>query len=179
MKLLVTGFGPFTSPGGPVEDNPAARLARALDGRRAGPLHIIGREIPVSYARGPTQTIDLARLHGVDAVLGIGVAVSREHAQLESRGVSKTSALPDVDGVIGPSLQGPETCPASIDLPRWAEALGVGTSDDAGTYVCNAWLHQVVQALDVPVGFLHVPKRGLDADRVTTGLARLFGSGPS
>jgi pyrrolidone-carboxylate peptidase len=179
VKLLVTGFGPFTSRAGPIDDNPAARLARALDGRQEADLHIIGREIPVSYERGITQTLDLARLHAVDAVLGIGVAVSRGAAALETRGVARTNALPDVDGVFGPDLEGPPVCASTLDVGRWAEALGVDTSDDAGSYVCNAWLHQVVQALDVPVGFLHVTRDGLDPDRVTSGLVRLTAAGLS
>jgi pyroglutamyl-peptidase len=172
MRLLVTGFGPF----GTVEDNPASRLARSLDGVAGHGFSIVGREIPVSYRRAPELTVQLARENGVDHVIGVGVAVSRTTPQLERFGRRGLGATPDVDGVCAPVLPGPERLPASLDVGRWSRALSCETSEDAGGYVCNAWLHQVRQLLPIPVGFLHIPLSGVTPEWFVTGVARLLTS---
>jgi pyrrolidone-carboxylate peptidase len=59
-------------------------------------------------------------------------------------------------------------------VTRLAEALGATCSDDAGGYVCNAWLHRVASTLAVPVGFVHVPAEGLPPDRLLHGLSALL-----
>lgn len=170
MKVLITGFGPF--PG--VVDNPSGRLARALDGAIGPGWEIVGLEIPTSYARAPALTVQAARLHCVDVVLGSGVATMRERPMLEWFGRADLRPTPDAEGAIAQRLPGPAVVPATLDVPRWADALGCGLSYDAGGYVCNAWLHQVTQALaPVPVGFLHIPAGGLDPERVRSALEKL------
>jgi pyrrolidone-carboxylate peptidase len=59
-------------------------------------------------------------------------------------------------------------------VDRLARALGAVLSDDAGRYVCNAWLHRVASALDVPVGFVHVPAEGIAAERLLDGISALI-----
>ncbi|MCB9677495.1 MAG: hypothetical protein H6737_20470 [Alphaproteobacteria bacterium] len=172
MKLLVTGFGPFLD----VRDNPAARVARAVDGASGPGFRVVGREIPVSYARAVEETVRHAREHGVDCVLGVGVAGTRTAPELERFGRARLGQSPDVDGVCAPRLPGPDVLESSLDVVRWAGALGCHISEDAGGYVCNAWLHQVRQRLDVPVGFLHVPPDGIAASWLIAGLARLVTS---
>lgn len=170
MKVLITGFGPF--PG--VPDNPSGRLARALDGARGPGWQVVGLEIPTSYARAPGLTVQAARQHRVDVVIGTGVATARPFPELERTGRAALRPTPDADGVTAPPLPGPDLVPATLDLVRWGEALGCGISEDAGGYVCNAWLHQVAQALaPVPVGFLHIPAAGLDPERVRSALQKL------
>lgn len=163
--LLVVGFLPF----GSVMDNPAARLARAVDGRAAGPWWVRGEAIPVSYARGPGETLRLVDLVRPAAVLGVGVAVTRPEATLERWArAGSTAEAADVDG---------RRLPAEVQAPRplfdggLAAALGVGFSDDAGGYVCNGWAWAVSGAAGVPVGFLHVPERGFCPARLLAGLA--------
>lgn len=165
--ILVTGFGPF----GAVVDNPAARLARAVHGRRIGGHTVVGCVIPVSYARGPDTTIALARDLGPRFVVGLGVATARGTVEVERRAIAAGDGrTPDVDGVILDRLDGPDVVHATLDAERLAAALGADLSDDAGRYVCNAWLHRVAQALDVPVGFVHLPADGLDPERLLTAL---------
>lgn len=171
MNVLVTGFGPF--PG--ISDNPTARLARQLDGMRIGRATVIGRVLPVSYLRGPEEAVRLARAHGAGLVLGTGVAASRSMVCVERVGVRVEVGQPDVDGGTDTGLAGEERVRASVDTDALAAALGAVQSEDAGRYVCNAWLHHVVRALDVPVGFVHVPSSGIPIDRMVAGLRVLVG----
>jgi pyroglutamyl-peptidase len=172
MRVLVTGFGPF--PG--VEDNPTARLVQQLDGvvlSGEPAVRVIGRVLPVSYRRGPQEAIALAREHEVALVLGFGVARGRPQVCVERLGVRVEQGSPDVDGETMTGMDGPEVVPATLDTPLLIEALQASPSDDAGRYVCNAWLYEVSRALTVPVGFVHVPEEGLAPERVLQALARL------
>lgn len=169
-SVLLTGFGPF--PG--VPENPSAALVRALDGRRVRGVVLRGLVLPVSYARGPALALAVAHATGAAAVIGFGVSGRASGLEVERRAVRAAHPdLPDVDGVtlaeLGP---GPETTPATLDADALARALGAVRSDDAGRYVCNAWLYRVSRALPVPVGFVHVPTAGADPDELLDGLAR-------
>jgi pyroglutamyl-peptidase len=170
VKILVTGFGPFLD----VADNPAARLAREVEGLRDAGLDVVGRELPVSYARAPELTARWAREVAADFVLGIGVARGRKEPQVER--VARRAAdasLADVDGVRLRELasDGPEQI-VCADAESVARALGVALSDDAGAYVCNAWLYAVLRA-GLRAAFLHVPPRGIAAGRLAEGLRAL------
>lgn len=164
--VLVMGFGPFLH----VHDNPAERLARALDGRVVGDVRLVGRVMPVSYRRA--ADVSLAAIEEVRpiAVLGIGVATGRLAALVERWGVpGSTPEHPDVDGQ-RIDTEGPVRV-ATHAPEALAEALGIGVSDDAGRYVCNAWIHAVVPRAGRRAGFLHVPEAGFDPDRLAQGLA--------
>lgn len=171
MNVLVTGFGPF--PG--VSDNPTAALARALDGMQIGAARVIGRVLPVSYRRGPAEAVRLARAHDARLVLGTGVAANRATVCVERVAVRMMAGRPDVDGLTDTGLVGDDRVNATIDTAGLAAALGALSSDDAGSYVCNAWLYRVVKELDVPVGFVHVPATGIAIERVVEGIRRLVG----
>lgn len=172
MNVLVTGFGPF--PG--VSTNPTATLAEAMDGMQIGPATVIGRVLPVSYQRGPAEAVRLAQVHGAGLVLGTGVAAGRPSVCVERLAVRVVAGRPDVDGVTETGLAGEDRVPATIDTAALAAALGGVTSDDAGSYVCNAWLYRVVCALNVPVGFVHVPAVGITVERMVEGIRTLLGS---
>ncbi len=169
MAVLVTGFGSF--PG--VSTNPTERVAQAVDGQTVGGVRIIGRVLPVSFERGPSRAIALANELAPRLVLGLGVA-GRPTICVERRGVRWAwSPTVDVDGGHECLLEGPDEIEATLDTQRLAEALEATLSDDAGDYVCNAWLYRVAQALDVPVGFVHVPPSGISVERLLSGIAAL------
>lgn len=171
--ILVTGFGPF--PG--VSKNPSAALARALDGARVAGETVVGEVLPVSYARGPARTCELARHRHASLVLGLGVAARRRAPKLERWARRLTDPdVPDVDGIRGPQLPaGPPRVRASLDIEVMAEAMGCGVSEDAGRYVCNAWLYVVsLELASTPVGFLHVPAVGMEPSQVLEGLKALI-----
>ncbi|MCO4746178.1 MAG: hypothetical protein KC912_15380 [Proteobacteria bacterium] len=165
---LVTGFGPFLE----VIDNPSAALVRQLDGLRAGPWTLHGRVLDVSYARGPEQAVrEAARL---EAAWVVGFGVSRRGGlRVERTGQAHVGDSADVDGQCPAVLHGPSSVRATLDATALAGALGCGISDDAGAYVCNAWLHQVTQRVGVPAVFVHIPPEGVDAERVRAALALL------
>lgn len=172
--VLVHGFGPFLE----VVDNPAARLARAVDGARAGGRRVVGEVMPVSYARAPAGSVVRARELGAALLIGVGVARSRSAVCVEDLGVPEGHPEhADVDGVrlarIAPAGAGPIR--ATGPVRAMAEALGGVVSSDAGRYVCNAWLYRSVRALgeEIPVLFLHVPPAGLAPERLLAALERI------
>lgn len=171
--ILVVGFGPF----GAVYDNPAARLARALDGAAvdhpSGPIPVLGGVIRVTWWGCIEDTLRLAEGFTPAAILGVGVATLRSGLEVERVGRRFVSDVnPDNDGVHLTDLEqdGPVERRATIAVESFAESLGATVSDDAGGYVCNAWLYQAVGAFSVPVGFLHVPSGGADPARVLSAL---------
>lgn len=170
MKILVTGFGPF----GQVRDNPSAAIARAVDGARLGDHEILATVLPVSYARAPAETVSLAVEHGVSLVVGFGVAMERSTVCVERTAVHVARGRPDMDGSEMAMTDGPAVVTSSLDTVLFAEALGAEVSDDAGRYVCNAWLYKVTEALDCPVGFVHVPAQGLPTAALLDALRRLL-----
>ena len=178
---LVLGFGPFQE----VTDNPAARLARAVDGERAGSLAVVGRVLSVSYQRCIEETHAHVATHKPVAVLCVGVARGRTEAMVECRG-QNIAAGNDVDGACPGVLVsgGPKTLPAMPLAHTLADALSVARSQDAGQYVCNAWLYRTQWLSEqaapggapLPVAFLHIPDRGFAPARLLEGLARGCGS---
>ena len=169
MTVLVTGFGPF--PG--VDDNPTSVLARAVSGATVAGHIVHGVVLPVRYDEAPARTIALARELGAVLVVGTGVAVRRERVTVERVGRAAVGR-PDVAGWTPASLDGPPLVPSTLDVATLCAALDADPSDDAGSYVCNAWLHGVAQGLEVPVGFVHVPPTGLPAARLLAGLEALL-----
>lgn len=168
----MVGFGAFLD----VLDNPAARLARACDGGRAGGHPVVGREMPVTWHGAVARVVALQAEHDAALVLGVGVARGRDAPWVERVGWRRVDgAVPDAAGEHLDDLDpaGPDRRVSTLDPVALAEALGVGVSDDAGRYVCNAFLYLAPAALPVPVGFLHVPAAGFPPERLLAGLGRL------
>jgi len=171
--ILVTGFGAFSD----APTNPAETLVRRLTGRRVLGETVLCQVLPVSYWRGPGEALALAALLQPRLVVGVGVAVRRSVVSVEVTARPETDPeKPDVDGQIPGHLKpGPDQVRATVDVSRLAQALDAELSEDAGDYVCNAWLYRVVLGLpQVPVGFVHIPPTGLDPDLMMRGLAALI-----
>ncbi|TNE84258.1 MAG: hypothetical protein EP330_30090 [Deltaproteobacteria bacterium] len=165
---MITGFGPFLS----VADNPSARLVRALDGVRAGPWRVVGRVLEVSYAGGPAEALRQAELVGAALIVGFGVSRTGG-LRVERTGRARLGTTPDVRGERPARLEGPDEVRATADAAALATALACRVSDDAGAYVCNAWLHQVAWRSAVPAVFVHIPPEGVSPQRVRDALAAL------
>lgn len=173
LTVLVLGFGPFAG----VNENPSARLALEVDGALIPGARVIGEVMRVSWSDAPALTRRRAAELGADLVLGIGVARGRALPLMERYGRRIVSPeLPDVDGERRAVLdeEGPDELVSDLAAP-WAEALGFGESDDAGRYVCNAWLWHALQD-DLPAAFLHVPMEGVPAEQLLNGIARMVAS---
>lgn len=134
----------------------------------------MGLEMPVSYDRSYTFTVEALRRHDPDFILGIGVAGGRTATMVERIGRNRAyRGAPDVDGVCladhgTGTLQ--MICPVAEQL---AEAIGLPVSDDAGEYVCNSWLFRVLRS-QLPAAFIHVVPEGYDADALGEGLGRFL-----
>jgi len=169
-KVLVTGFGPF--PG--VPHNPTSVLARSMHGEERHGVRFVGDVLPVSYRRSPRQTLALVDAHKADYVLGTGISRGSSSPRVESVAHHVVESAVDVEGQTATLLRGPALRRAPW-APAVAEALGLPLSDDAGRYVCNAWLYAMLGASIAPrVAFLHVPEAGFDAGRLCDGLARVL-----
>lgn len=176
-RILVVGFGPF----GSVRDNPSACLARAMDGQQCAGLQLIGREISVGYDQAIQETLAWIEAFTPMAVIGVGVAVGRTEVCVERLG--RRAADPQLIDVYGQRLKdlephGPEQVQSSAPNAELALALGARLSDDAGSYVCNAWIYRVNRAVGdkLPVAFLHIPMTGLPSESLIQAIMKVWGT---
>ena len=168
------GFGPFLD----VDDNPAGRLAEAVNGACVGRWSVVGEVMPVSYARAPALSAARARALDASLLIGIGVATQRSEVCVEARAVPEGHPEhADVDGVILRRIapDGAGAVAATGPVEALARALEGVVSTDAGRYVCNAWLYRTVRALrgEIPVLFVHVPPVGLQPARLLAALEQI------
>jgi len=172
--VVVAGFGSFDN----VVNNPSSAIAAALDECVLGNIHVMGREMPVSYERSVDVCEMWVRANKAVALVGIGVALDRTEITIERTGVRPlVGAREDVDGR-PPRAQGlsqPETVQSTADVERLAQVMEARVGDDAGTYVCNAWLYQAVLRFDIPVAFIHVPPMGLDSGKLLSAIEAIWG----
>lgn len=180
-RALVTGFGPFLD----VVDNPSGRLAEAVNGLHLAPgVEVHGLRLPVSYARAPALTLEAVARLEPRLVIGLGVAMGRPGVCVEALGRRRPlSGSPDSDGVILEDLEvdGPEVVGATAPAQALAQALGAVVSDDAGGYVCNAWLYRVLRGLEIlpparrPAAiFVHLPAQGLEPEVLCRGISSIW-----
>ena len=171
--VLVIGFGPFLD----VKDNPAARIAQAIDGAQLPSGPVWGRVMDVSYERAPQQTLAWCDALSPSAVVGVGVARRRTVTTVETVGRRWTDgATRDVDGACPPDLEpgGPESVRlGGVPAAVLAAMLGGVVGEDAGRYVCNAWIYRTSRALRgrIPLTFLHIPPSGLQREPLVRALA--------
>ena len=165
--ILITGFGPF----GSVVDNPSARLAEQVDGRRIGSQVVIGRVLPVDWATASAQLQQLVAEHAPVFALGLGVAMNRTEVTVEAQAGPAAEGI-DVAGHSAPEPEDDRAVwPARVNAPRLAELLQARVSLDAGAYLCNHWLKILITQTAVPGTFVHVPPQGMRAERLLDGLA--------
>lgn len=168
--ILVTGFGPF--PG--VLANPSADLVRNVHGYRVAGQTLVAEVLPVSFERAPNIVATMAAQLSPTLLLGFGVATEREGVWVEKSARANCGDRADVDGQTVVRLPGPELVSTTLDATWLGDCLGARQSDDCGSYVCNAWLHQLAQRVDVPVGFVHIGPGELTRNWLLAGLIRFM-----
>jgi pyroglutamyl-peptidase len=168
--IVLTGFGPF--PGVPVNASATlvSRLAEAT--RTLFPTHDTVHDIlPTQWEEAPARLKKLIDLRTVALVLHFGVAQEAQGFRLELVSRNLQTSLQDTVGDLPKSArvveEGPELLATTLPAERIAARLmGLGlpctTSDNAGTYLCNALLyHSLSAAHGAPdphlAGFVHVP----------------------
>lgn len=170
--VLLTAFGPF--PGVAVNRSSllVADLATAATDRfpNADFLHFI---LPTEWAAAPNAMCELVARHRPAVVLMLGVSASATLLTLESGASNICGEALDVTGcrshadVIDPS--GPERIQATWPIDAITERLTTRRiawriSEDAGRYICNASLYQVLASAAsgwgvAPLtGFVHIPR---------------------
>jgi pyroglutamyl-peptidase len=166
----LTGFGPY--PGVPANATAllVPRLAKAA-GALFGTHDVVSEILPTEWTAAPRRLTRL--LDGIDPalVLHFGVCQDAKGFQLELISRNLRTALQDAAGELPASdcviETGPDLLATTLPAERIAaRLLGLGfpctTSDNAGSYLCNALLyHSLAAARGLPAphlaGFVHVP----------------------
>jgi pyroglutamyl-peptidase len=170
-RIVLTGFGPFPA----VADNATARLvptvakaARALFPGYA----IVSEVLPTEWQRAPERLRSLAQSGDVALMLHFGVAESADGFRLERIAHNVQAARKDAAGELPAAAcvleQYSGKLSATFPAERIAERLNslglpCTTSDNAGSYLCNALLfHSLATARELPApylaGFVHIPE---------------------
>ncbi|HUK08511.1 MAG TPA: hypothetical protein VLX09_11630 [Stellaceae bacterium] len=167
QPVLITGFEPYGGRG----SNPAAEIARALDGHEIAGVTVVGRTLPVSHARLKSEIDALLRKIGPSIVISLGLAPGELAIRIERIGHDIADfEIPDNDGsVVAEALggNGPAALPVTLPVKRIERALldaGIPArlSTTAGTFLCNACLYGFLTSIAageraIPCGFIHLP----------------------
>ncbi|HEX3498707.1 MAG TPA: pyroglutamyl-peptidase I [Stellaceae bacterium] len=166
--IVVTGFEPY----GGRRVNPAAEVAKALDGSTVDEFAVIGAILPVSQ-RGLGERLEalLAELRPA-IVISLGLAPGEPMIRLERFGLNLLDfEIADNDGArladAPVEANGSTALRASLPLRAIERALleaGIPArlSSTAGTFLCNATLYSLIRILEerFPAslgGFIHLP----------------------
>lgn len=169
--ILLTGFGPF--PG--VSDNASQRFVPKLAhlaARRFSAHRVVARILPTEWERAPSRLEDLYERERPKLVLHFGVSPKANAYIIETQAHNMRKSAEDATGALprDPAVMrgGPDTIPARLpvaDIKQRLVALKVPavTSDDAGSYLCNALLYRSLicaEQIAEPeaVGFFHIPQ---------------------
>lgn len=158
MRVLVTGFEPF----GGDSENASLAAVREL---RVPSVDLEIRILPVGFHSGPAALRRAIAEVQPDVVIAVGEAGGRRDISVEQRAVNLADArIPDNDGYQprGDKLDdGPDILYTRLPdglLAALAEAgMPAHTSDDAGTFVCNAVFRSALRDFAGCAGFIHVP----------------------
>lgn len=169
--ILLTGFGPF--PG--VAENASQRFVPKLGhlaARRFSAHRVVARILPTEWEKAPNRLRDLYERERPKIVLHFGVSPQASAYVIETlahntckAAVDAAGSLPRDDAVV---RGGPDTLAARLpaeDIKTRLRALRVPavTSEDAGSYLCNALLYRSLiyaEQISEPdaVGFFHIPQ---------------------
>lgn len=167
--VLVTGYEPFST----FDRNPAALVARGLDGTVAAGAAVVGEVLPVDLRAMPAALHDALERCTPSVVLSLGLAAGIAGVNVERVGVNLAdlSRTPDNAGcaVCDTPLvpNGPDALFATIPTRHiverlHAEGIPAALSYSAGTHLCNAALYHLLctareRDLAYRAGFLHLP----------------------
>jgi pyroglutamyl-peptidase len=166
--ILVTGFEPF----GGMTYNPAAEIARALDGAEIAGRRVVGRLLAVDFARHRTQLEAVFSEIDPTLYVAFGLATGEDMIRIERFGVNLADfPIPDNAGAKhtglaiepdGPAAR-PSTLPcAEIRIALLSAGIPARLSNSAGSYLCNANLYTslglcAARSAPIACGFIHLP----------------------
>ena len=172
-SVLITGFGPFPGVAVNASGMLVPRLARAAR-RRFASVAVHTAILPTEWGRGPARARAAYERASPDISIHFGVSGRAEGFVIERCGLNVCVQTEDGAGYL-PALAvldpaGPVrravTLPVAAIVAR-LRALGLPavTSDDAGSYLCNAVLYQSLGLTGADArgssgrvaGFVHLP----------------------
>lgn len=165
MTILITGFEPFAG----LAYNPSAEIATALDAKEIAGRNIVGKLLPVDFARYRTGLEELLRDVAPSLYIGFGLASGEDMIRIERFGVNLADFdIPDNVGARpvgraiesdGPAARGSTLPCAEMRAALLEAGIPARLSNSAGSYLCNATLYSALGlcAAQVPCGFIHLP----------------------
>jgi pyroglutamyl-peptidase len=166
--VLLTGFEPYGGRG----INPAADVARRLDGQRIGAARVAARVLPVAFEGLRAHLREAIKALRPCAVVALGLYPGEPMIRLERVGLNLADfEIADNAGlrITGAAVEAGgaparfATLPLGAIQRRLLEAgIPARPSTSAGTFLCNAALYASLELLhalghDVPCGFVHLP----------------------
>lgn len=183
IKVYVSGYGPFMS----IKENPSQKLVeyiiekkeyihKSMD-QKCQIVHEKIYEVCVDYVQENVKNChscikeelsknshDLEELHDLHLITHFGVYSGSDKIHLESKAKNKIKDYKKYDCPI--RKDGHEEFVCKLDLEDIARELKernhkIGTSEDAGTYLCNYIYYQSADAFKdchnvIPI-FIHIP----------------------
>jgi len=164
--ILVTGFEAFAG----LAYNPSAEIAASLDGTAIGGRKIVGRLLPVDFARYRASLDALLQEIAPALYIGFGLASGEDMIRIERFGVNLADFdIPDNAGARhvgraiesdGPAARASTIACAEIRAALLEAGIPARLSNSAGSYLCNAALYSALglcAAQKIPCGFIHLP----------------------
>jgi pyroglutamyl-peptidase len=168
VKALVTGFEPYGGRG----LNPAAEVARAIDGAIANGVRVKGVCLPVSLAGAPDALVEHMEEWEPDITLCLGLWPGEPMIRLERIALNCADfEIPDEAGHLASNetleAGGPDGIHARLPLhdaleALWRQGIPARLSGTAGTYLCNATMYRLLRYAQMHrpkmlAGFVHLP----------------------
>lgn len=181
--ILITGFEPFAG----LAYNPSAEIATRLNGSEIAGYRIVGRLLPVDYARYRDALEALLREITPALYIGFGLAAGEDMIRIERFGVNLADFdIPDNTGARhaglaiepdGPAARSATIACAEIRAALLQAGIPARLSNSAGSYLCNAALYSALGLCGAtPCGFIHLPYASHQvADLLRIGNGRLNG----
>lgn len=177
MRALLTGFEPY----GGRDVNPAHEVMRALDGRSAGEVAVIGRKLPVSYQQLRSRIPELLDELQPNIAISLGLWPGEATIRLERFGANLADfEIPDNDGALADNAIISDASPTAlaatlpvrqIEQQLLAKGIPARLSSTAGTFLCNATLFTLLATAQrkyprMLCGFIHLPYLPLQVARL-------------
>jgi pyroglutamyl-peptidase len=166
--VLITGFEPYGGRG----RNPAAEIAKALEGQTIEGHRVVGRTLPVSYRGLANRLAGLIEEQNPVVAISLGLWPGEPTIRLERFGLNLADfEIADNDGatLVDEAIEanGASGLFATLPLRAIEQALLAGgipvkLSSTAGTFLCNATLYSLMRLIErsspaAVGGFIHVP----------------------
>lgn len=167
QKLLLTGFEPFLD----FPINPSEQIVQTLDGQEIGDFVVVGRTLPVEFAKSGPEIVRYFDEVNADAVISLGLAAGRNGITIERLAVNCIDGEADNQGVKfqdAPIFTGaPAAYFSTLPIRKLVEELRSAgypaeISNSAGLYLCNNVMYHILHSIhenqrQIPAGFIHLP----------------------